>query len=107
MEQTLFEKFDKIVCPINIAKTPTDLESVGVNYLFPAEQFLLVGETCGLPRANTVRPYGVGDTLVPPFLFMNFSAGSSPHTSIGASICKGPRRPIYFLPFLWYNTTNR
>ncbi len=28
MEQTLFEKFDKIVCPINIAKTPTDLENL-------------------------------------------------------------------------------
>ena len=61
---------------------------------------IFVGETCGLPRANAVRPYGVGDTLVPPFLFMNFSAGSIPHTSIGGSICKGPRRSIYFLPFL-------
>ena len=69
--------------------------------------FFFVGETCGLPRANAVRPYGVGDTLVPPFLFMNFSARSSPHTSIGGSICKEPRRPIYFLPFLWYNLTNR
>jgi len=28
MEQTLFEKFDKIVCPVNIAKTPTDLENL-------------------------------------------------------------------------------
>ena len=28
MEQTLFEKFDKIVCPINVAKTPTDLENL-------------------------------------------------------------------------------
>jgi len=60
---------------------------------------IFVGETCGLPRANAVRPYGVGDTLVSPFLFMNFSAGSSPHTSIGGSICKELSRPIYFLPF--------
>ena len=35
------------------------LKSVGVNYLFTAELFLSVGETCGLPRANAVRPYRV------------------------------------------------
>ena len=33
---------------------------------------------------------------------------SSPtKTRQGGSICKEPRRPVYFLPFLWYNTTNR
>ena len=39
--------------------TPTDRKSVGDYYLLPAELFLFVGETCGLPRANTVRPYRV------------------------------------------------
>ena len=33
-------------------------KSIGDYYLFSAEQFFLfAGETCGLPRANTVRPY--------------------------------------------------
>ena len=40
-------------------QTPTDLKSVGANYLFTAKLFLSVGETCGLPRANAVRPYRV------------------------------------------------
>ena len=33
-------------------------KSIGDYYLFSADQICLsVGETCGLPRANTVRPY--------------------------------------------------
>ena len=40
-------------------KTSAGRFSVGANYLFTAELFLSVGETCGLPRANAVRPYRV------------------------------------------------
>ena len=37
-----------------------DKESVGVYIcLLRNNFFLFVGETCGLPRANTVRPYRV------------------------------------------------
>ena len=36
------------------------LMSVGDNYLFTAGNFFLsVGETCGFPPANTVRPYEI------------------------------------------------
>ena len=38
-------------------------KSVGDYYLFPAVLFLFVGETCGLPRANTVRPYHVSGEI--------------------------------------------
>ena len=40
--------------------TPTDLENLSGLSLFSAYQICLaVGETCGLPRANTVRPYKI------------------------------------------------
>ena len=52
--------------------------------LFGGGFVVFVGETCGLPRANAVRPYGQGRLNL-----------------------QKPRRPIYFSPFLWYNTTNR
>ena len=54
--------------------TPTDRKSVGDYYLLPAELFLFVGETCGLPRANAVRPYRVLGKL-----FYDFSAKSITH----------------------------
>ena len=39
-------------------------KSIGVYYLFSADQICLsVGETCGLPRANTVRPYRASGKL--------------------------------------------
>ena len=47
---------DSIHTRIN-ENTPTE-KSVGVNLCFLHLKFRLsVGETCGLPRANTVRPY--------------------------------------------------
>ena len=46
-----------------------------------------VGATSGRPRAFNERPYNI--------------------TERGGSICKELSRPIYFLPFLWYNLTNR
>ena len=43
---------------------PTDQKSVGGIIWFLDIKFcLLVGETCGLPRANTVRPYRALDKL--------------------------------------------
>ena len=37
---------------------PVHKKSVGVSICFLCTKFCLsVGETCGLPRANTVRPY--------------------------------------------------
>ena len=41
-----------------VQQTPTDLKNLSGLSLFSAYQIgLSVGETCGLPRANTVRPY--------------------------------------------------
>ena len=39
----------------------------------------------------------------------NFCRGRRPRRPVfySGSICKDPRLPIYFLPFLWYNLTNR
>jgi len=69
MEQTLFEKFDKIVCPINIAKPPTVLENLSgliicflrmksskVIYDFSAKNITLWGCFFVLCRANRLGP---------------------------------------------------
>ena len=47
-------------------QTPTDLKkSVGVNFCLLRDNFhSSVGETCGLPRANTVRPYRVSGKIL-------------------------------------------
>ena len=67
--QTVLLKLQEIITHLGLFRYKTALISVGAVFAF-------VGETCGLPRANTVCPYGKG-----------------------GSICKEPRRPIYFLPF--------
>ena len=51
-----------------------------------------------------------GELRVKTFGFLRLietAAASHRPTLMGGSICKEPRRPIYFLPFLWYNLTNR